>query len=391
MGYIVGFNRDRDSYQVPLALAEEGLLDRLVTDYYRGAFPLRFRSLDHRYCEGIKPEKVTIAKGALFLQIVHGLRQKVGLRTSFPASKIDASIGVTISHLAADDDSSDLFVYSGYAARAFADHASRQKVLFQYHPGPDLIRAALAQDELADAGPWQPEPEAHLGRKDDIYNEETERADRIVCASSFTQRGLVAAGVELSHTVVAPYGCPSPLPVNAGRQKDAHTTFLFVGQGVQRKGLHILLEAWRRAALTSARLTIVASRMDPAIVAMARRLANLEVMPSLPKSRLDHLMDKADVLVLPSLVEGFGLVLGEGLSRGCRLIASTNTGIVDMKLPGEIATVVPAGRIQPLVDALKEAAGSHDIHGELDELARSEAARLSWASFRQSIRASVAS
>ena len=39
MGYITGHNRDRDSYQLIAALAEDNQLDRFVTDYYEGVGP----------------------------------------------------------------------------------------------------------------------------------------------------------------------------------------------------------------------------------------------------------------------------------------------------------------------------------------------------------------
>lgn len=391
VGYIVGFNRDRDSYQVPLALAEHGQLDGFVTDYYRGALPIRLRSLDHRYREGIGPEHVTLAKKALLVQVVHGLRQKIGQRPSFPAASVDSSISRTISQLATKHRDSDLLLYSGYAAQAFNDHPSRRKTLFQYHPSPELIRAAMIEDELADAAEWQPEPETLRGRKDDIFDEETQLADRALCASSFTQRGLIAAGLKPSSVAVIPYGCPTPAAPSMSRKNGGPTKFLFVGQGVQRKGLHLLLEAWRRAAITTATLTVVASRMDPAIGAFAARTPNLRLLPAVPQRQLDSLMDDADVLVLPSLVEGFGLVLGEGLARGCRLIASTNTGIVDMNLPSSIATTVPAGQVEPLMEALVKASSQDEEKMELDRAARSEAARLSWRSFREGIISAVAS
>ena len=64
MSYVVAFNRDRDFYQLPLALHERGLLTRLITDYYRpdaawlSRLPLLSR-LAHRYAEGLPSRLVT--------------------------------------------------------------------------------------------------------------------------------------------------------------------------------------------------------------------------------------------------------------------------------------------------------------------------------------------
>lgn len=96
-------------------------------------------------------------------------------------------------------------------------------------------------------------------------------------------------------------------------------------------------------------------------------------------------MQQADTFVLPSLVEGFGLVLSEALAEGCRLIASSNTGLVDMQLPEAIGTVVKAGSVDSLVQALKKAEETYDPNRPYMEIAFEEAERLSWKNFRSKV------
>ena len=83
MGYIVAFNRDRDSYQVPLALAERWLLDRFVTDYYAGVSRIRVPRLDHRSVEGVPVSNVTSVPSAMMLQAAWKAYRSVNRRSPF--------------------------------------------------------------------------------------------------------------------------------------------------------------------------------------------------------------------------------------------------------------------------------------------------------------------
>ena len=106
--------------------------------------------------------------------------------------------------------------------------------------------------------------------------------------------------------------------------------------------------------------------------------------------RLKHqeLVDQlavTDVLVLPSLVEGFGLVLGEALAKGVHLIATENTGLPDLHLPEFAATAAVAGDLESLGGAILRAHRMHQL-GELDRVAiASLALDRSWRNFRREV------
>jgi glycosyltransferase involved in cell wall biosynthesis len=159
--------------------------------------------------------------------------------------------------------------------------------------------------------------------------------------------------------------------------------FLFVGQGIQRKGLHHLLKAWGRAKLPGAELTIIASRCDPGIAALAGN--NVRILDHQPSQALAEFYNRSHVFVLPSLIEGFGLVFLEALAAGCFCIGTSNTGLPDLSPPAEAAKIVPAGDIVALTVALEEALDSHN-RGEIDaNTIRSFASTLSWRRFRESL------
>lgn len=308
----------------------------------------------------------------------------------FPADFIDRAIGNRAAQVAQSISADVLCLYSNYAAPAFSARAQAAKILFQYHPGRSLVSASLQMDELAGEGAWETEPEVTSDHRNHMYSVETKLADRIICASSFAARGLLEDGVPEGRIAVIPYGVPRPvdpemLPSRGRRE------MLFVGQGVQRKGLHLLAEAWRIAAPSGWTLRVVSSRMDPAIRTKFDGLDNVQLETSVSGARLEQLMLECDTLVLPSLVEGFGLVLGEALARGSRLIASTNTGLPDLNLPDSIASVVAPGSVDDLAAAItRMEAGfeSENVGYRLETL--KHAGELGWDRFRASVREVVA-
>lgn len=388
MSFVVAFNRDRDSYHAARAFAEVGQLRRFVTDYYAECWPLELPGLGHRRAESVPPSLVTPSLQAFLRQLPYeGLRRVRPV--DFPSHAVEGALGRTVARVARQNPDADLFLYSGSAAQAFAGPSTGRRILFQYHPSPSFIERTMGSvDELDSVRPWTPEAEVDSPAMQARHAQETGLADAVVCASGFTRQGLLASGVPAERITVVPYGCPDPLPLT--RVEPSQTCrFLFVGQGVQRKGLHILLEAWRRARLSGASLRVVASRLDPQMADFARGLPDVEITSRVSRPELRRLMAEADTFVLPSLVEGFGLVLGEALSSGARLIASDNTGLADLDLDPAVKTVVPAGRLEPLVEALQKARDTCDPARPYRELCLQEAAEHSWAAFRQGLRASA--
>ena len=387
MGYIVGLNRDRDSYQVPVAIAEGNQLDAFVTDYYDGVGP-RIPSLAHRAHPAIPVDKVVASRGAFLRQLPYEARRRVG-HAYFPTYGVERMLGRTIAKEAAARPESDLLLYSGSALQAFEGPSEGRRLLFQYHPSPDFIAQTMeGLDELGSLRPWRRQDEVSDPRMTRDHHREVAAADKAICASGFTARGLYEVGMNSADVSVVPYGCPAPTQA-AAPVVQGGTRFLFCGQGTQRKGLHILMTAWNAANTGDAVLEIVSSAMGPEIEAMVGQGRRVTLRSGLTRRELDAAMLAADTFVLPSLLEGFGLVLGEALAQGCRIIATSNTGLVDMGLDDELATVIEPGKVEPLVRALEAHAGSADSVRPYHQKALEAARERSWAAFREGIRGSV--
>jgi glycosyltransferase involved in cell wall biosynthesis len=396
--FVVAFNRDRDFYQAPAALAEVGRLSCLVTDLYMpdavaGTWLPRKAGLDHRHCKLVPSTFVKCSPKVVWWQMadLRWARGDEGRGEVF--HRIDSHL----SNLAGQESSrsgAGLFLYSGYALEAFEMHRDGgvPRLLFVYHPQGDYVRKILEED----ASLYPVVAFSHQRHLDEIAINEGERvaeevglATGIACASSFTARSVRACldKTDLEPSVI-PYGCFPPVSEHLrDKQKASRPQILFVGQGTQRKGLHHLLKVWREGFHRSADLTLVLNQVDPGIMALANGLpARPRLLEGLDRKDLLAEFERADVFVLPSLVEGFGLVYLEALAAGCHVIGTRNTGLPDLGAPEEVATVIPAGDLDALREALEMSISNVVAGGYNGAFIRSFAATRTWENFRQGIR-----
>jgi glycosyltransferase involved in cell wall biosynthesis len=192
--------------------------------------------------------------------------------------------------------------------------------------------------------------EAKLARKD----EELRLADCIFVASSFTAKTLEAFPGQLAPIKIIPYGFP---PVAEARAYDVAShkrplKVLFVGGLSQRKGLANLFAA-ADAIGPRMQLTVVGRKASDNCPALDRELAKHRWIPSLPHQDILRLMSEQDVLVFPSLFEGFGLVITEAMSQGTPVITTERTAGPDLIEHGHNGWLVEAGSVSALQAAIE--------------------------------------
>ncbi len=397
--YVCAFRGRRDSYQVPLALAEGGLLDQFITDAYASSsirilarfLSERFREkVASRRVDGIPIERVRCLWLTMFAE---HLRHHLGCARARTFAEFDTRFSKAAAQRATKSRS-DLFLYSPYAWEAFTasyPHSPR-RILFQYHPHYDTEQRILKQDaqrfpsvgESFSMGPVGQLPEELLRRERDVWR----HADLIICASSFTRYSLIKAGCSETQCRVIPYGVELPNRFAARRPKELRV--LFVGSGVQRKGLHHLLYAWRQARLpASSKLVIVCRVMDRGIESIAANTPRIELHQHVSRTRLNELYEQSLFFVMPSLCEGFGQVYLEALAHGCPVLGTPNTGLPDVGDENDGVFCVEAANVSALASKLEILVQVLQNNTEVVIKARACAARHSWDLFRSALRDSL--
>ena len=243
-----------------------------------------------------------------------------------------------------------------------------------------LLQELLAEER--DRRPdWAPtmiglaDSEAKHRRKD----LELAEADCIVVASRFTQRSLASCPEPPRRIEVVPYGAtPAVARAHvAAHDRSRPLRALFVGHLSQRKGLADLHEAIESVRGLVA-LTLIGPRATVDCPALDRVIEAHRWIPRVPHARVLDLMTEYDVLVLPSLVEGFGLVITEALSRGLPVITTPHTGGPDLMTDGREGFIVPIRSPDAIADRLTRLAEDRDLLAAMAEAALATARRNPW-------------
>lgn len=154
-----------------------------------------------------------------------------------------------------------------------------------------------------------------------VEEEEFRRAYRLLCPSEFVARTFCERGFARDRLVRHIYGFDEEVYRRGERSTNKvrrGLNMLFVGVCAVRKGVHFALEAWLRSPAHREGTFSIAGEFLPAY---AERLAPMLSHPSVRvlghRNDVPELMRRSDVLVLPSIEEGFGLVCTEAMGSGC--------------------------------------------------------------------------
>ena len=208
----------------------------------------------------------------------------------------------------------------------------------------------------------------------------------VVVTSAATAR-LVASdyGVpEKRITVARPGSDPAPLAQDSpSGSRDGVVRLLSVGAVVPRKGFEVLIAALATLPDLSWRLTIAgdctrdrhaAIRLDADIArhTLENRVA---VLGAVSSERLAALYAEADVFVLASHFEGYGMAYAEAIAHGLPVIGSSGGAIPDT-VPPEAGLLVAPGDIPGFASALRRVIGDAELRRRLASGARAAAPQL---------------
>jgi glycosyltransferase involved in cell wall biosynthesis len=204
---------------------------------------------------------------------------------------------------------------------------------------------------------------------------------RVVVTSPATRRVLVADyGVASEMITVALPGTESAGGAAVRRRPPAATNqtihLLAVGAVVPRKGHDVLIEALNQLADLNWQLVIAgdcqrdcATAMELASTIMRKRLGpRICLAGAVSEHRLAALYRQADVFVLASRFEGYGMAYAEAIAHGLPVIG-TRVGAVPETVPAGAGILVPPDDVAALAAGLRAMIADADLRGRCSDAA----------------------
>lgn len=231
----------------------------------------------------------------------------------------------------------------------------------------------------------------------EIERRTMDRSDRVIALTSVDRRQMqqhygtlapievIPGGVDLAHFTPRPQAAArQALGLNADEK-----ILLFVGRIQRLKGLEVLLRAFARLSDLNARLLVVGGQADTShesreIARLQQLVARLDIgertqfVGAVPHEQLPLYYAAADVTVMPSSYESFGLVAVESLACGTPVVATRVGGLTSIVHDGETGLLVPWRDADLFADRLRAVLAEPGLRARLAAGARESVLGFGW-------------
>lgn len=161
---------------------------------------------------------------------------------------------------------------------------------------------------------------------------EIKNADAFLVASDFTSKSLKWEGVSDDRIYKCIYGVYSPQRENYINNGNT-IKCCFVGKVSMEKGAHHLFNVINKLKRTDMEFHFFGS-YDQNAEYYLKYKSTCKFHGHIPHSQMLSEMKKMDIIIFPSLADGFGLSVTEGLLSNCIAICSTNAGVSELIIDG---------------------------------------------------------
>jgi glycosyltransferase involved in cell wall biosynthesis len=235
-------------------------------------------------------------------------------------------------------------------------------------------------------GPHDAYFDAKFDRRYARRQAEIAMADVIIANSTLTARSHIDSGADPRKVFVCPLGAPPAIKdvKFAYERVRQPLNVVWAGPFSLRKGAHYLLYAWRALNASSAAVLNVYGQQGLPDRLLASNMEGIVFHGSVPQKTLFTAYETADVLVFPTLSDGFGMVVAEAMAHGLPVITTDQAGAADL-VNADNGLIVPAADPKSLTDALRWCLDNRDRLQAMREPALRTARDHQWAHFRHNL------
>ena len=205
-------------------------------------------------------------------------------------------------------------------------------------------RCALARAGMDALWPAAPALVPLLAARARLQHQALDQADQLIAPTRFVKDWHVGHGLPAAQIEVLPHGIERPLEPAPRVTTTDSLRFAYIGGLAWQKGIHVLIEAFKRVK-GEAELWVAGSEAsDPAYAHLLRSMAGPRVrfMGELSREQVWGCLAKVDVLAVPSLwYEAFSLIAHEAFLAGIPVIASRLGALAEVVQDGVDGLLVP--------------------------------------------------
>jgi alpha-maltose-1-phosphate synthase len=204
-------------------------------------------------------------------------------------------------------------------------------------------------------------------------------ADVIVVPSKFVASTLIENGVEAAKLAIVPFGTDTEFfKPTIDRPSNPQSVFLFVGSLNARKGMPVLLNAWRRLNPSHCQLLIAGYGEIPDHEIRKGIPDSVRILGRKNRNELKELLDRADVFLFPSYFEGLAQVQIEAQAMGVPVVGTRASGAEDLVENGINGIIIPEGSEEDLMEAIERFLLRPHLALEMRENTLNRRKTLSW-------------
>jgi len=216
------------------------------------------------------------------------------------------------------------------------------------------VQCQLMREEYQKLGLTWPETHPQIVAQE---LREYELADKVAVPSLFVKRSFLAQGFSEHRLIHNPFGTNLQTFAPGVKQDDVFRV-IYAGSLSVRKGIHYLVEGFKRAAIPNRELCLVGGETTETPRLLREADERVKCMGHVPQSELSNFYRNSSVFVMASIEEGLACVQAQAMACGLPLICTTNTGGEDLlRLSGEPTKLgggieeYPAGYLVPACDS----------------------------------------
>lgn len=218
--------------------------------------------------------------------------------------------------------------------------------------------------------------------------EEPETAKKIIVASEFSRMTFNNSGIENEKIIKLHLGCDIskiPFKDTSVDYGDRPLKLLYVGRISQSKGIKYLLEAMLRFQKSEVTLDIIGHLIGSGNALKDYKNTYRRLSP-LSQEELFRAYGDYDALVLPTLYDGFGLVLIEAMAAGLPVIATKNSFGPELITEGKNGFIVPISDAKAIEKSISKLMNSSKEEYRIMRMnARETAEKFTWKAYQDQL------